>query len=182
MRSIFLMSVVSVMALVSSRVVMASGSAAAEAHGKEEVKADPQRPTTLNSKDPAFETLNQTRHKANATYHIRDFKEGSVKSLEGMLGALKKRSEENLERIEKLNKKLSGLQNDEKEKISLGLDEIKKKQESYLETLNKYSTGPYQTNLSAETLRAELKQIETEVNNVTNLLGTWQKENKTAWE
>jgi len=147
-----------------------------------ELKADPKSPTTLDERDPSFESLDQTRHKPNATYHNRDFKKGTVQSLEGMLKGLKKRSEENLAQIVKLNKKLDGLEAQEKEKISLGLEEVRSKQETYLDTLNKYSSGPYQTNLSAESLRAELKQIDTEVTNLTNLLGSWQKENKTSWE
>ncbi len=162
--------------------VFANQAKGAETKHEEASKADPNHPTTLDKRDPSFETLKQTQHKPNANYDIREFKEGSKQSLEGMLSSLKKRSEENLNKISKLNKKLQSMQNEEKEKISLGLEDMRKKQETYLETLNKYSSGPYQTNLSTQTLRAELQQIETEVMNVTSLLGAWQKDNITAWE
>ena len=145
-------------------------------------KADPDHPTSLDSKDPSFEDLATSTYKPNSKYVIRNFKEGTVHSLEALISSLSERSKANLKEISSLQEKAGELDFSEKEKLVVGLAEIRKQQVDYLRTLQNYSKGPYQTNISLEKMRSDLKVIDTEVSNLKNLLGSWQTSNSVSWE
>lgn len=154
----------------------------AEAVQESPIKADPNHPTTLDSRDPSFEDLATKRYKPNANYKIRDFKEGTVQTLSGTLEALDKEAKINLDEISKLQTKAHDMNYTDKEQLVASLADLNKQQQQFISTLTSYKNGKYQTNISAQSLRLELHKLTNEVTNLKNLLGSWQKENKTAWE
>ncbi len=170
--------------LLGAFIIVAPLNAASSGAKSEEAApvADPAKPTTLDERDPGYEGLVGSKYKPNATYKIRSFKDGTVQSLEAMIKSLKARSEKNLEAISELQEKTHQMPYTEKERLVMSLADTRKKQVDYLNTLQTYSKGIYQTNISLEKMRDELKIIETEVRNLDALLGTYQKENQVAWE
>jgi len=133
--------------------------------------------------DPtSFEELVGLKYKPNANYKIREFKEGSIQSLEGLVKSLESRSETNLKIISTLQEKIHKLPYSEKEQLVLGVAEIRKNLVAYLDKLRTYGDEIYQTNSNLEKMRTDLNTIEIEISNLKNLVGAWQTENVTAWE
>jgi hypothetical protein len=139
-------------------------------------------PTSLDPRDPSFEQLSGSVYKPNATYRIREFKEGSVESLEGMTTSLRKRSEENLKRIRSLQDRAQELEFKELERYVTSLADLRQKQVDLLRKLGEYEAGPYQTNLSLYSLRQELQGLDQEIGNLKQTLSGWRKNNSIAWE
>jgi len=160
----------------------ASASESKETMQESPVSADPLHPSTLDSRDPSFEELAGHRYKSSANYKIREFKEGTVQALSDHFDSLERQARFNLEEISKLQSKAHSLNYTDKEQWVAGLADLAKQQRQFLENLGAYKEGRYQTNISAQSLRLELSKITQEVVNMRNLLGSWQKENKTAWE
>ena len=165
--------------------VLSGGDLAAQSPATTEPSAPSpaaERSTSLDPRDPSFEQLGTSVYKPNATYRIREFKDGTVESLEGMTKSLRKRSEENLKLIRGLQDRAHELEFKELERYVTSLAEIRQKQVDLLRKLNEYDAGPYQTNLSLQNLRTELKVIDTELRNLKQSLSGWRKHNSVAWE
>jgi hypothetical protein len=148
----------------------------------QKITEDPARPTTLDPRDPSFSTLTETSYKPNATYVIRDFKKGTVQSLEGMLGAVRNRSQDNLKMIRTLQDEAHRLEFTDLEKFVTGLADLRQKQVDTLRKIDTYASGIYQTNLSMDSLRKEVAAIDIDVQNMKQLLAAWRKDNSVAWE
>ncbi len=154
----------------------------AEAIQESPLPPDPQHPSTLDSRDPSFEELAVQKYKPNANYKIREFKDGSLQTLSGTLQSLEQQGSINLQELSKLQSTAHKMNYTDKERWVASLADLRKQQEQFLSTVASYKGGIYQTNISIQSLRTELKTINNEVANLRNLLGSWQKENKTAWE